>query len=795
MKASHMVCTALASLVTCASLAGCHAVVPANDRIRFGCTDSEDCLRGEICFEKYCYARGELPHRDGSSPGDATARDRSLDGAIESGADAARDAGLDATADGGSDAAADAAATDGAAADAAAADAAAADSAPWDAGWWNYDWSDRVKLTFDNSQQGELTDFPVMVRVNGRRVDYTKIQNNGNDIRFVDADNRTLLDHEVERWVDNSEGIYWVRVPRIDAASTSDHIWLYYGNAATGSAAHAAGVWTPSFRAVWHLSDSTACSLPDVPAGATSGGYVNGIAARAKHFNGTSEGVRISKDPNVLGTLDSFTVGAWIKPDQIGTNWYGVVSARHDNENDSDSGNWVMHTDEDEFGFESSPTAQNSFRRLIATPLSWHFVATAVDAVARTVTLYLDGLQVGQLNSVAIQSYADQNYVEIGRRFWSGNLDFFFDGAIDEVRVAAVARDAGWLRAEYLTATDAFIQWPEPTAWWNTAFAHRLRIDFQSPGQAETLLDYPVLVRLGASAVDWRHVESDGADLRFVDPDGTELPYEIESWAHGVGAAIWVKVPQLNAYNITDHIWLYFGNGAAAAPTNAAETWDSEYIGVFHLNGDGNNASTGMNDGVAYNVTAVPGAVGNGYEFDRAAGEAVIIADNASLDSMGSQFTVSAWVKPYHPALDYQVAVSREWGTGSSEMIWLGVHQSTAIWSARLGTGAVDVDVASGVTANVWAHLAGLYNGRRTMFMIDGVVRGQQSVNAVMPHGNQEVAIGANSNDDGATWVDNFDGVIDEVRISKAVRSPVWIETDQRALASALVVLGSEETR
>ena len=51
---------------------------------------------------------------------------------------------------------------------------------------------------------------------------------NGADLRFVDADDSTLLDHEIESWNPGGTSYVWVRVPTIDGSSSSDFIYLYY---------------------------------------------------------------------------------------------------------------------------------------------------------------------------------------------------------------------------------------------------------------------------------------------------------------------------------------------------------------------------------------------------------------------------------------------------------------------------------------------------------------------------------------------------------------------------------------
>lgn len=67
-------------------------------------------------------------------------------------------------------------------------------------GFFNPNWTYRKKITFDNSAQAEnLVNFPVLVKLNSSRIDYSKTQDAGQDIRFTDSDGTTLLPYEIEK--------------------------------------------------------------------------------------------------------------------------------------------------------------------------------------------------------------------------------------------------------------------------------------------------------------------------------------------------------------------------------------------------------------------------------------------------------------------------------------------------------------------------------------------------------------------------------------------------------------------
>ena len=63
------------------------------------------------------------------------------------------------------------------------------------------------------------------------RINYTKTQDDGQDLRFFEPDNVTELSYEIEEWNESGSSYVWVNVPQIDGSSTTDFIYLYYDNA------------------------------------------------------------------------------------------------------------------------------------------------------------------------------------------------------------------------------------------------------------------------------------------------------------------------------------------------------------------------------------------------------------------------------------------------------------------------------------------------------------------------------------------------------------------------------------
>src|SRR5262245_65849727 len=75
----------------------------------------------------------------------------------------------------------------------------------------------------------------------------------------------------------------------------------------------------------------------------------------------------------------------------------------------------------------------------------------------------------------------------------------------------------------------------------------RIKLTFANAARGEVLDDFPVLVTLNPSRIDYAALQPDGAELRFADGDGTALPYDIARWVPGGHSTVWVRVPTIDA--------------------------------------------------------------------------------------------------------------------------------------------------------------------------------------------------------------------------------------------------------
>lgn len=151
------------------------------------------------------------------------------------------------------------------------------------AAWYNASWLYRKELVFNNAASGtNLTDFPVMVKLNSANFNFSQAQSAGQDLRFTDSDGSTLLSYEIEKFdVSGSEAIIWVKVPQIDSASATDSIYLYWGNNAASDSQSADNTWNTNYKGVYHLKDNAASTTVT-----DSSGNTNTITSSENTSNG-----------------------------------------------------------------------------------------------------------------------------------------------------------------------------------------------------------------------------------------------------------------------------------------------------------------------------------------------------------------------------------------------------------------------------------------------------------------------------------------------------------------------------
>jgi hypothetical protein len=343
---------------------------------------------------------------------------------------------------------------------------------------------------------------------------------------------------------------------------------------------------------------------------------------------------------------------------------------------------------------------------------------------------------------------------------------------------------------------------------WSNGYTNMRTITINStqvPNTNQT--NFPVLISLPANTyADLKTVANGGSvtnangyDILFTsDAAGTQpLAYERESYSGTTGAMIdWVNVPTVS-HTANTVIYLFYGNSLVTTDqSNATGTWDSNYIGVWHLpNGttlSAHDSTSNGDNGTINGATATTGQIDGGASFNGSGNDITFSGGAIGATSV----TVSAWMytKGFTQAT---------FGSGSDGAVVFGTRDADANVSPTLvispvggsqhaiftcdSSGlAVGAEGATTISTGQWYYFVGTFSSTGS-----GTYGGTWNVyvNGVQDNSstnNFDLAGSCSGTFSGATWFAATNGQwngtsdvnLDELRVSKSVRSADWIATE-----------------
>ena len=356
------------------------------------------------------------------------------------------------------------------------------------------------------------------------------------------------------------------------------------------------------------------------------------------------------------------------------------------------------------------------------------------------------------------------------------------------VSVAGLAYDTTYTWT--ITATDgtdetsqaySFTTERPPAEWWDNGWAYRKKITIDHTQVMEDLTDFPVMIEIDDGSLA-SFVQDGAGDIVFTDYDGVRLDHEIESYDPATGALVaWVRVPSLSSMEDTT-LYMYYGNSEASNQENPEPVWDQDYVLVHHLDetsGTHYDSTAYGNDGTPHNLASqdAAGQIDGADEFhDRA--DLIDVGTDPSLDVFGpdQDFSIFAWVKRDDVANVHGFFSS---GSDSDGGMFFGTAWQNEDDLKFLSPGNT-IDVASSVSAvgdTNW-HYVGVTADRDgdIDLWVDG---GSVHSASIAPRASEDwnrrddtYKIGTDRSESGS-----LDGVLDEIRVSKVLRSPGWIQT------------------
>jgi len=315
--------------------------------------------------------------------------------------------------------------------------------------WWNNDWAFRKEITFDLSAAGanipgSPTDVPVLVRLSlGNFGYFGDTRADGADLRFVAADDKTLLKSHIERYDAQAQiAFVWVQVPRLVGGASTDKLYLYYGNQEATDAPAAADTYDSSQALVYHFGaeagapqDST--SYKSEPSAFTAAVTPASLIGAGVKFAGAQTITIPSTTAVRLDPSKGLTISAWVRIDAAQQQAY--VAALQDN------GKELV------LGINGSQAFARAVNGGVTTTVTqsqgslplgeWHHLA--VRAGSGRLTLLVDGVEAATPGEARFEAMGGTLTIG-GNAAPAGN---FLIAELDELQVSAVERPDEWLQA------------------------------------------------------------------------------------------------------------------------------------------------------------------------------------------------------------------------------------------------------------------------------------------------------------------------------------------------------------
>ncbi len=318
--------------------------------------------------------------------------------------------------------------------------------------WWQDDWHYRKQISIDTTPQGAainqaLGRTALLVRLHTGNFSFDGVKEDGSDLRFVSADDKTVFNHQIESF-DPLMGmaLVWVDVPNVEGGQRQD-IWMYYGNQKAPASANGQLTFDPNYIALYHFDGANGTPTKDTTAYGnhaqnTTGASIDGVIGRALQFNG--QPLLLPASPSLQHSAEgAFTFSAWLRLDQASGEQ--LLLARREG-----ASSLLIGVN------QGVPFVEVDGQRAVSTqplnPGQWQHLA--LTAQGSQLALWVNGRESASL-AVALPAFnsplaigADLPPVAGSEAATEASTFLPFNGAIDELRLSKVARPAGLLLAD-----------------------------------------------------------------------------------------------------------------------------------------------------------------------------------------------------------------------------------------------------------------------------------------------------------------------------------------------------------
>lgn len=326
-------------------------------------------------------------------------------------------------------------------------------------------------------------------------------------------------------------------------------------------------------------------------------------------------------------------------------------------------------------------------------------------------------------------------------------------------------------------------------AWWNTDWDYYKPIYIDSDYVDCDLTNFPILIYLASDAELAANAQSDFDDVTFISDDNTtQYAHEFEYFDSATGKMYaWVNITSLSSSSDT-YINMYYGNAACASQEDAEGVWDSNFEAVWHMNSTSDSTSNNIDfDGSKGSPTRNSGGkIHYGYDFEVSDGQD-LLTHSTFYNDAHTAITWESW-EDHDDQNDYNRCIfSFVDASANKDRIEhdttnpTGQNPRLVMWANAAG--AVVASSAYDANNNMFYHVTSWSQGNNVTVVVNGDDnRDIQAANANAYEGGTYSDFAVGGADYEASY--DYDGIVDEIRISNIVRSWCWINTTYTSINS-----------
>ena len=287
---------------------------------------------------------------------------------------------------------------------------------------WNKEWTGHKKISIDSQSVTEAaSQVPVVVRLHSGNFDFTNVNIDGSDLRFIAADDKTELKYFIEKFdAVNELAIVWVLLPSIKVGDKDAHFFAYYNNEkAIASTSDAKAINASDTIASFHFAEKTLLqdsSSTGLQATGTITVQKAGLIGESASFSGQPLTIATN---SVINASAGYTWSGWIKPAAL-----------------PQSANLYFQDKDFKLAIDAQKISLKIGEAVVAggelKPAVWQHVAFTINA--GNAIVYLDGAQVA---TGAVPAPNMVNDMSIGEGF---------TGEMDEIQIANTAKSAAAIK-------------------------------------------------------------------------------------------------------------------------------------------------------------------------------------------------------------------------------------------------------------------------------------------------------------------------------------------------------------